>query len=323
MKSELKTTSIDVKKSPSQQQYETLVHNIAESQAEKENLKNVLRKLAPRIQKELLPLIRKRTSSIRSRLIRLDTLADEIGVSKENAAYFEQFMIAKVIEFLQDKDFKDDDLVEIYKKYKGESPAPDLEDKLFERQEKDHQQDADTFEPYESKDYDFQKAHKDTKQEKVLTQDSKAVYMRLMKKFHPDLEQDELLKVEKTAIVQKITKAYKDKDFFKLLDLQFQYLDNDAQALGDELLKQYNNMLAKQLAGIKQEIEVIKLNSKDIFEDFFDHNTIFSERRFRASKKNLKIEIDSIEADTRESFKNDKGWFKAWVREIRDMSVGF
>lgn len=348
MKSELKTVKKKVKKSRSQQRYESLVKNIAESQTKKENLKNDLRKVTPRIEKELWPLVRKRTEATRSRLIRFDALADEIGVGKENEEYFEQYMVEEVMDILHDKDFKDEELTEIYKKYTGESPEVDqshyaemarsikeqfgfdidleemkkkgVEDYMFENAEKFCQQAAEAFEQNEMDDYDHQKPLKVSKKEQILAQDSKAIYMKLMKKFHPDLEQDEQVKIEKTAIVQEITKAYKEKDFFKLLDLQFQYLDNDPEVLSDELLKQFNKMLAKQLAEIKEEIETIKYSSNEIFQDFFDHNSIFSERKFRATKKNLKMEIESIEADTRESFRRKKGWFKSWVRDIRDMS---
>lgn len=354
MKNELKTTKQVTKKSRLQQRYESLLKDIEVNKGLQETLTNDLRKVIPRIEKEMHPLLRKRTEAVRKRILRLDELADEIGVGKINIEWFAPYIADEAMTILQNKNFQDDELVEIYEKYTGESPLPDkedldlvaatfkemfgfdidveemmkqgMEDYIEGNAENIRQQIAEKQEEQEAQeveDFAQQGPKKVSKQEQMLAQDAKTIYLRLVKKFHPDLERDEAEKIKKTALVQEVTKAYKENDFLKLLSLQIEHIDekeNEGQILADDMLKRYNKILTKQLNELKYEIEEIKYSSNGIVEDFFDKNNKFSEQRFKAYKKKIQTEIDQIEADTRNSYKRKKGWFKDWMREIKDFS---
>lgn len=355
MKNELKTTKKTTKKSRLQQRYESLLKDIEVNKSLQETLTNDLRKVIPRIEKEMHPLLRQRTEAVRKRVLRLDELADELGVGKINIEWFAPYIADEAMTLLQNKNFQDDELIEIYEKYTGESPLPDkeqfddlaatvkemygfdidveelmkqgMENYMSENAENFRKQAAEKQEQEEAQeveDFAKQGEKKVNKQEQMLAQDAKTIYLRLVKKFHPDLEQDETLKIQKTALVQEVTKAYKENDFLKLLSLQIEHIDekeNEGQILADDMFKRYNKILTKQLNELKYEIEDIKYASNGIFEDFFDKNSKFSERRFKAYKKRIQTEIDQIEADTRNSYKRKKGWFKDWMREIKDFTT--
>ena len=117
-----------------------------------------------------------------------------------------------------------------------------------------------------------------------------------------------------------MTKAYQEKDFLALLNLQIEYLEEDeadAGFLAGDMLKRYNKILQKQLNEIKAEIDFLKHSSMDLLEDFFDQNNAFSARKFKDFKKRLRAEISMIQADLNDSRKRQKGWFKDWVTEIK------
>lgn len=127
---------------------------------------------------------------------------------------------------------------------------------------------------------------KKIKQEnKLLASDARAIYMRLMKKMHPDLERDEAKKKIKTEVTKKVTEAYKNKDFFSLLKLQIEHLeegDNDAEHLADDMLKRYNKILKRQLEEMKVRISEALYSNGSVIEDFFDKNGKFSTQKFNA-----------------------------------------
>ncbi|MFB0947244.1 MAG: hypothetical protein ACI9V1_003454 [Spirosomataceae bacterium] len=355
MKNELQTTEQSAKKTKLQQRYESLLEDIEVNKALQESLENDLRKVIPRIKKEIRPLLKKRTDAVRRRIFRLDEMAGDIGVGKNNTEWFVPYIAEEAMNILKENGFEDEELISIYKKYTGESPLPgekeynDLaasirekygvevnmeemkkqgmdfylsenagyfQQKMAEKQEREEAKELEDFDP--------DKVQKVNKHEQLLAQDGKKIYMRLIKRFHPDLEQDEALKIQKTALVQEITKSYKEKDFLKLLSLQIEHIDekeNEGQILADDMLERYNKILSTQLSEIKREIEFIKYSSRGLIENFFDANSKFSERQFRAKKKYLKQEIESIIEDVRNSYRDERGWFKDWVRDIKDFII--
>ncbi|MDP5138899.1 MAG: hypothetical protein NWP83_00335, partial [Spirosomaceae bacterium] len=234
---------------------------------------------------------------------------------KSSTKWFAIYVADEAMAILRESDFKDDKMADIYQKYTGKKPINEKEshDEIIEQREQKEAQELEDFDP--------NKVQKISKQNQLIAQDAKAIYVRLVKKFHPDLEQNETFKMQKTALVQEITAAYKAKDFLKLLSLQIEHIDEketEGQLLADDMLKRYNKTLTKQLNQIKAEIASIKLSSQGLLENFFDRNNKFSEKQFRTTKKQLKLEIDSVEQDTRNSYRYDKDWFKEWLREMKD-----
>lgn len=339
-------------KSRLQARYEKLLKDIEENQALQQNMEQGLRAVVPRIQSEMRPLLSERDELLRSRLLRLDELADELGIGKYNRDWFEGYMADQASELLNKNGYGDEVLKELFEKYAGESLLPDEEDlapmaqqfkdefgididlremvdkgvdnfmrehsediqkKMFEKREAEEAEDLKNFDPSAAQ-------KKVNKQQQALLQDAKAIYLRLVKKYHPDRETDEAAKVQKTELIQRVTKAYQENDFLTLLKLQIEYLEEeeaDASFLAEDMLKRYNKILQKQLNEIKEEIDFLRYSSMGLFEDFFDKNNAFSERKFKSFKKKLREEITMIQADLNDSRKRKKGWFKDWIKEIK------
>jgi len=57
---------------------------------------------------------------------------------------------------------------------------------------------------------------------------SKSLFNRLSKSLHPDLEPDETKKEEKTALMHEINEAYRNKDFFTLLQLHHTHIASES-----------------------------------------------------------------------------------------------
>ncbi|MCU0325461.1 MAG: hypothetical protein MUF45_09450 [Spirosomaceae bacterium] len=338
--------------------------NIESEKVRMQNLEEGMRIAFPRIQTEIRPLINERQSAFRKRILRLDAVADEIGVGKFNREWFDQYMSDEIFELLSDYEFKDEELKTLYQKYSGEVidkniiknqyteiaemfreqigieiDPEELAEKGIEEYFKDNaetlRQQAEEYNEKLTEEERLRQEIADKKktakqlnaeakraeEEKLLEQDAKSIYMRLIKKYHPDLEQNEELKQEKTLIVQSVTKAYQENDFLGLLKLQVELLEEgetDASSLAEDMLARYNKILQKQLNEIQTQIMQIKMSSDDLMENFFDSNMKFNEKKFKKYKKEIQDDIINIEDELRDSYKRTKGWFKEWMKIIKD-----
>jgi len=338
-------------KSKLQKRYEKLLQDIEDNQAARKNLEEGMKMVVPRIQGEIRPLMSERDALMRKRLLRLDELADELGIGKYNQEWFDEYMIEQTGELMNRVGFGDEELKNVFEKYAGESILPDEETmapmaqrfrdefgidvdlkemmdmgvdnflnehdeeirkKMFEKQEAEDAEEMNNFDPSAKK--------KVSKQQQALMQDAKAIYLRLVKKNHPDREPDEAAKAQKTELIQRVTNAYQENDFLTLLKLQIEYLEEeetDASFLAEDMLKRYNKILQKQLNEIKQEIDYLKYSSMGMYEDFFGVGDKFSERKFKNFKKKLRGEIELIQEDLNDSNKRKKGWFKDRIKAIK------
>ncbi len=351
MKKELVNKKQASTRSRLQLKYEKLLKDIEANKALKQNMEEGMKTVMPRIQNELSPLIEQRNKLFRQRLLRLDELATELGVGKFNKDWFEPYMVEQASNIMQQNGYGDEELKTIFEKYSDEPLLPDddelaayaqkfkdefgiemdikemLEKGLdtYMRENKDEFQHkiSEKWEEQEAEDirnYDPDAKKKVSKQDQVLMQDAKAIYMRLMKKYHPDRELDETRKARYTNITQEVTTAYKNNDFLTLLKLQIEHLEEkeaDATFLAEDMLKRYNKILQKQLNEIREEIDFMKYNSMGLFDEFFDRNHQFSKSKFTRYKNKLKEEVADLEEDIQASYKRKKGWFKEWIKEIK------
>jgi hypothetical protein len=95
--------------------------------------------------------------------------------------------------------------------------------------------------------------------ENAISKTTKQIYMDLVKNFHPDAEQDEAKRAWKTEIMQKVTVAYGDNDYLKLVELQMTLLDNRDNAIGgfnDDQLKYFNNALKTQIDKLEYQMMI-------------------------------------------------------------------
>ncbi len=90
--------------------------------------------------------------------------------------------------------------------------------------------------------------------EQQARQSLRDIYRKLASAVHPDREPDPERREMKNALMQKINQAYANNDLFALFEAQIQVEQLDPNQLGDvatQRLRQYNKLLARQLADAK------------------------------------------------------------------------
>jgi len=101
----------------------------------------------------------------------------------------------------------------------------------------------------------MEKSKRIKEQEDAKKRDLKSLYKQLAKALHPDLETDPELKVHKETWMKRLTSAYADGDLRALLQIELEWLGEEATnlaAAGDEKLKVYCAVLKEQIREQKQ-----------------------------------------------------------------------
>ena len=94
-----------------------------------------------------------------------------------------------------------------------------------------------------------------------LGQSLREIYRKLASALHPDREPDAAERERKTSLMQRVNKAYEEKNLLRLLELQLELEHIDARALvelSEQKLKHYIKILKEQLAEIDQAIDFIE-----------------------------------------------------------------
>jgi hypothetical protein len=97
-----------------------------------------------------------------------------------------------------------------------------------------------------------QKRHDDS--EELARQSLREIYRKLVSAVHPDREPDPARREAKNSLMQKINHAYAANDLLTLFQTQLQIEQVDAGHIGrmsSQKLKQYNKLLAEQLASLQ------------------------------------------------------------------------
>lgn len=135
---------------------------------------------------------------------------------------------------------------------------------------------------------------------------TKTIYKDLAKSCHPDKEQDQQKKIEKTEQMQLISKAFKEKDLYSLLQLKLKFLATEkplANAPQTDF-KYFNKVLLEQIRTLEAETYYLNLAANDLFPNqtfsFFDFLAKEPKRIDSAIKgelQKIKLKIKSIETD--------------------------
>ena len=91
----------------------------------------------------------------------------------------------------------------------------------------------------------------------LARQSLREIYRKLASAVHPDREPDPVRREAKNALMQKINQAYAANDLLTLLETQMQIEQMDASHISKastQRLRQYNKLLAEQLANLKATI---------------------------------------------------------------------
>lgn len=94
-----------------------------------------------------------------------------------------------------------------------------------------------------------------------LQQSLREIFRKLASALHPDRENDPSERERKTALMQRVNAAYAANDLLGLLELQFEVEQIDEAhlaGLGDDRIRQYNKMLAKQVDEVRHDIEELE-----------------------------------------------------------------
>jgi hypothetical protein len=148
-----------------------------------------------------------------------------------------------------------------------------------------------------------ERAEKQAAAEADMNKTTKQIYVDLVKNFHPDQELDETRRQWKTEIMQKVTVAYKENDFLKLMELQISLLEereNRLEGIGDEQLKYFNKSLREQLGELEYEAQMAHpQHNGNPFRRFYSPNQAVSEmqieKHIKEMKKQTKARRSNIE----------------------------
>ena len=93
------------------------------------------------------------------------------------------------------------------------------------------------------------------------TQSVREIFRKLASALHPDRETDARKREAKTALMQQVNQAYAANDLLTLLQLQLQIEQVDVRHIAGasaEKMQHYNEVLAGQLAQLKQELQRVE-----------------------------------------------------------------
>jgi hypothetical protein len=143
------------------------------------------------------------------------------------------------------------------------------------------------------------KAKRLKEQEDAKKRDLKSLYKQLAKALHPDLESDPTLKSHKEDWMKRLTTAYADGDLRGLLQIEMEWLGEEAtnlSAAGDEKLKVYSAVLKEQIREQKERTEWLP-----------DEPQYFSLRRFTDPYTGKMAAASRVRKELKESLDLHKG----------------
>jgi hypothetical protein len=135
-----------------------------------------------------------------------------------------------------------------------------------------------------------------------ISKASRHVYTDLAKQLHPDKEQDEIKRAWKDEAMKKVTQAYHHDDFFELLRLQMEFLQEQGQALDklpDEQLQYYVQLLTDQVNELKQELDAFTFGPDADFYNRFCGSPKQMDQKFKRAKEDLGQELESLKQNLR------------------------
>ncbi|MBC5992736.1 J domain-containing protein [Pontibacter cellulosilyticus] len=135
-----------------------------------------------------------------------------------------------------------------------------------------------------------------------ISKASRRVYTELAKQLHPDKERDETMRAWKEEAMKRVTQAYHHDDFFELLRLQMEFMQEQGQALDmmpDEQLQYYVQILADQVDELKAELQEFSSGPNSIFYTRFCGTSKQMDQKFKSAKENLTQELEQLKQNLR------------------------
>ncbi|NEM96632.1 J domain-containing protein [Pontibacter burrus] len=135
-----------------------------------------------------------------------------------------------------------------------------------------------------------------------ISKASRRVYTELAKQLHPDKERDETKRAWKEEAMKRVTQAYHHDDFFELLRLQMEFMQEQGQALEalpDEQLEYYVKILTDQLDELKAEFQGLANGPDAGFYTRFCGSPKQMDQKFKSAKEDLNRELEQLKQNLR------------------------
>lgn len=135
-----------------------------------------------------------------------------------------------------------------------------------------------------------------------ISKASRRVYTDLAKQLHPDKEQDETKRAWKEEAMKRVTQAYHHDDFFELLRLQMEFMEEQGQALDklpDEQLTYYIKLLDDQLSELQAELNAFIFGPNATFYDNFCGSPKQMNQKFKRARESLTYELEQLKQNLR------------------------
>ena len=156
-----------------------------------------------------------------------------------------------------------------------------------------------------------------------VSQSLREIYRKLASALHPDREPDPAERERKTSLMQRVNKAYEEKNLLRLLELQLELEHIDAKALAElseQKLKHYIQILKEQLAEIDQEIDSIEMPMRMQFGLGMFRKIKPTEMLDLLSRDVVKLKADYKKAVKELEVVNDLDTFKQWIKTQKQMA---
>ncbi|MFD2513033.1 J domain-containing protein [Pontibacter locisalis] len=135
-----------------------------------------------------------------------------------------------------------------------------------------------------------------------ISKASRRVYTELAKLLHPDKERDETMRAWKEEAMKRVTQAYHQDDFFELLRLQLEFMQEQGQALDqlpDERLEYYVKILTEQVDELKTELQEFISGPNAGFFTRFCGTPKQMDQKFKSAKEDLSHELEQLKHNLR------------------------
>ena len=145
------------------------------------------------------------------------------------------------------------------------------------------------------------KEAKAKQEEENISQSIKSVYRELTRALHPDRETDKDEHARKTELMQKVTKAYRDKDLLKLLELQLEVEQIDQSkidGIADDRLKHFIKVLERQLGEVMAEVDLVSMTFNQMAQIDFMTQASPKEIMKKFEDDTTQLELDTLKLET-------------------------
>ncbi|WP_299759062.1 J domain-containing protein [uncultured Pontibacter sp.] len=136
-----------------------------------------------------------------------------------------------------------------------------------------------------------------------ISKASRKLYTELAKQLHPDKEQNETARAWKEEAMKRVTLAYHHDDFFELLRLQAEFMQEQGptlQKLPDAQLEYYIKMLTDQTNSLQAELQRFSTGPDAAFYTSFCGSPKQMDHKFKAAKEDLNMELQSLKQNLRD-----------------------